>query len=156
MFALERTFSKMAPKWSKSEPKILKNDWHLPREKSQEFGEKKFAPINFAKKSIFARFFRFRFFQKRTPPKSGFRSPKSGQKSVLLKMHVLGQNWLKNRFKHTKERFEQQKSLFRQKSLKVTFWPFFEKADFGRFPDAPAPPCAVRLSWNLCEGSILP
>ena len=33
---------------------------------------------------------------------------------------------------------------------------FFDFGDFGDFSKAPAPPCVDRLSWKLCEDSILP
>ena len=63
-------------------------------------------------------------------------------------------SWLRNLSKNF--RFLSKNCPFWAKLKNVTFWPFFEKVDFGDFPKSPAPPCAVRLSWKFCEGSILP
>ena len=65
----------------------------------------------------------------------------------FLKMHVLGQNELKNRSKHTRAPQSAQKCLFGgrskngQKSQGVPF-----EVKNGHFGEAAAPPCVVRLS----------
>ena len=63
-------------------------------------------------------------------------------------------SWLRNLSKNF--RFLSKNRRFLAKIEKCRSWPIFDKVDFGDFRQAPAPPCAVRLSWKFCEGSILP
>ena len=65
----------------------------------------------------------------------------------FLKMHVLGQNELKNRSKHTRAPQSAQKCLFEHRSKngqKLQGGPFEVKN--GHFGEALAPPCVVGLS----------
>ena len=65
----------------------------------------------------------------------------------FLKMHVLGQNELKNRSKHTRAPQSAQKCLFGGRSKngqKSQGGPF--EAKNCHFGEAAAPPCVVRLS----------
>ena len=66
-------------------------------------------------------------------------------------------SWLRNLVEIL--RFWSKIATFGPKSQNIEKSPFFkifENQEFRRFADAPPPPWAVRLSWKLCEGSILP
>ena len=71
-----------------------------------------------------------------------------------LKMHVLGQNFLKNRFSSTREPKSAQKRLFRQKIAKSHFLAIFEKRRFWQFcrcsTSTVCCPFELKIAWGLC------